>query len=287
MNKLVMKRCGRVAVLGEVNAGKSTLVNRLIGHKVSIVTHKVHTTRDRVKGILSEGQSQVIFVDTPGIPFHGQISRNLFSEIWSSVLEADLIFLVLPSNKPTGKSFIRFCTEISAVSKKTPDLILIINKIDQCQKESLLLLSKELNENVPFRATFMVSALKGFGVKDLKTWILENVPLGTWLYKRSKKFDISTEQFLSEKTREVILLRVHDEIPYKLNVSTIKIEKKEKGALKIWQSINVERVRHRAMLIGKSGKTIREISIRAREQIELALGTNVHLFLQVQVDKKF
>ena len=281
------QKYGIIAILGEVNVGKSTLLNTLLNREISAVTHKANTTREKVRGIASDGNTQIVLVDTPGLSSRTiKKDRSLLTHAWGAIIEADFFLLVVDCTKPISQTLLHLFNELNAASKKLPDAILVINKIDKFSKEKLLLKSKEVNDYFSFKKTFMISALRGYGVNDLRSWIYGTIPKSSWVYPKSKKHDMTIEKFLNEKTREIILLRIHQEVPYNLEVYTDEIEELRDGKLKVWQSIEVHNARHRAMLIGKSGQTIKSISSNARSKMEKALNKKIHLFLEVKLKKK-
>ena len=287
MKKKENQKYGTIAILGEVNVGKSTLLNLLINREISIVTHKANTTREKVRGITSDGNKQIVLIDTPGLsPPTMKNQRSFLTQVWGAIIEADFFLLVIDCRKPVSRTLLNFFDDLKASVKKLPDAILVINKIDMLSKEKLLLKSKEVNDHFSFKKTFMISALKGYGVSDLKSWMYATIPDNSWGYPKSATHDMTTEKFLNEKTREVILLRIHQEVPYNLEVKTNEIKKLRDGKLMVWQSINVYNSRYRAMLLGKSGQTIKSISINARLNMEKALNQKIHLFLEVKLKKK-
>ena len=287
MKKKDKQKYGTIAILGEVNVGKSTLLNLLINREISIVTHKANTTREKVRGITSDGNKQIVLIDTPGLSSPTMKNdRSFLTQVWGAIIEADFLLLVIDCRKPVSRTLLNLFDDLKASVKKLPDAILVINKIDMLSKEKLLLKSKEVNDHFSFKKTFMISALKGYGVSDLKSWMYATIPDNSWGYPKSATHDMTTEKFLNEKTREVILLRIHQEVPYNLEVKTNEIKKLRDGKLMVWQSIHVYNARYRAMLLGKSGQTIKSISINARLNMEKALNQKIHLFLEVKLKKK-
>ena len=277
---------GTIAILGEINVGKSTLLNKMIDKDISIVTHKANTTREQVKGIKSDGDTQIVIIDTPGLASSvARISRSFLSQVWDAVMGANFILIVVDSSKPVSQTLYNLFDELKASTEKIPNAVLILNKIDRCSKVDLLLKSKKINDYFPFQKTFMISSLKGYGVKDLMSWVFRNVPKKSWAYPLEKKHDMSMEKFLNEKTRETILLRVHQEVPYNLEVDTHEIKELHDGSIRVGQFIKVQNARHRAIIIGKLGQTIKAISSRARQEIGKVLNKKVHLFLDVKLAK--
>ena len=287
MNQQEQNKFGIIAILGEINVGKSTLLNKMINEDISIVTHKANTTREQVKGIKSKGDSQIVVIDTPGLSTGvARIARSFLSQVWDAVIGANFIMIVVDSSKPVSQTLLNLFDELKSSSQEMPDPVLIMNKIDRCSKENLLLRSKQINNYIPFRKTFMISSLKGYGVSDLISWVYANLPKKSWAYPLEKKHDMSIKKFLNEKTRETILLRVHQEVPYNLEVDTHLIKKLRDGSIRVEQLIKVQNARHRAMIIGKLGQTIKAISSRSRLSMGKALNKKVHLFLEVKLIKK-
>ena len=287
MRKKDNQKFGTIAILGEINVGKSTLLNQLINKEISIVTHKANTTREKIKGITSNGDTQIVIIDTPGLSATNlRTSRGFLSQVWDALIEANYLFLVVDCRKTISRTLTQFLDQLNNSTVALPDAVLVINKIDRCTKERLLIKSKEINDSFTFRKTFMISALRGYGVSDMRSWMLANMPQKSWTYPKSKRHDMTMQKFLNEKTRETILLRIHQEVPYNLEVDTYEIETLRDGNIKVWQSINVQNARHRAMLIGKSGHTIKAISSGSRLKIEKALNKKVHLFLDVKLKKR-
>ena len=274
-------RCGFVALIGAPNAGKSTLVNALVGSKVSIVSRKVQTTRALIRGITIERRSQLIFVDTPGIfSPRRRLDRAMVTTAWSGAHDADLVGMLIDARAGIEDEVEGILGRIGEV--KTQKL-LILNKIDVVSKETLLMLTKLANERCKFEATFMVSALTGSGVGDLKRWLADNVPLGPWLYPEDQMSDAPIRQLASEITREKLFERLHQELPYHSTVETEVWKELRGGDVRVEQTIYVERESQRKIVLGKGGQTIKAIGETARKEIaEIAL-TKVHLFLFVKV----
>ena len=277
-------RAGFVAVIGAPNAGKSTLVNRLVGAKVSIVTHKVQTTRARIRGIALEGAAQLIFVDTPGLfrP-RRRLDRAMVKAAWGGAADADITLLLIEAHRgPTDG--VRAILEALG-QQLAPDarLALVINKIDRVPAERLLALSAEMNGLRDFAATFMISAERGHGTDDLKGWLAEQVPEGPWLYPEDQIADLPLRLIAAETTREKLTLRLHQELPYELTVETEGWEERKDGSVRIDQVIYVARNGHKGITLGPRGETIKAIGKAAREEIKAFLGRDVHLFLTVKV----
>jgi GTP-binding protein Era len=273
--------CGFVALIGAPNAGKSTLLNALVGSKVTIVSHKVQTTRALIRGIAVEGQSQLIFVDTPGIfSPRRRLDRAMVTTAWSGAHEADLVGLLIDARKGLDEEADDILGRLAEV--KRPKL-LILNKIDLVAKEALLNLAKAANEKTKFEATFMVSALTGDGVPDLKRWLAQHVTLGPWLYPPDQMSDAPVRQLAAEITREKLFERLHQELPYHSTVETESWKELRGGDIRIEQTIYVERESQRKIVLGKGGQTIKALGEAARKEISEIVDVKVHLFLFVKV----
>lgn len=274
---------GFIALIGEPNAGKSTLLNRMVGAKVSIVTHKVQTTRARIRGVAMEGDAQLIFVDTPGIfAPRRRLDRAMVAAAWSGAADADLVVLLIEAHRGVSEGVKVILGALNERAGGRP-VALAINKIDKVQADKLLALSKELNELYPFTETFMISAEKGHGVDDLRKWLAAEVPKGPWLYPEDQIADLPLRMIAAEMTREKLTLRLHQELPYQLTVETENWEDRKDGSVKIDQLIYVMRDGHKGILLGHKGETIKAVGKAAREELEEFLGRKVHLFLQVKV----
>jgi len=273
--------CGVVALIGAPNAGKSTLLNALVGAKISIVTPKVQTTRALIRGITVEGSAQLIFVDTPGIfAPRRRLDRAMVGTAWGSAQDADIVALLIDSRKgieEDDEAILRGLTDVRA--KK----VLVLNKVDLVEKGKLLALAQALNERAAFAATFMVSALSGDGVADLKAWLAAQVPAGPWLYPEDQMSDAPLRQLAAEITREKLYLRLHQELPYRSTVETDVWKELRDGSVRIEQTIYVERESQRKIVLGKGGQTIKAIGAAARVDIAEAIEQPVHLFLFVKV----
>lgn len=277
-------RAGFVALIGEPNAGKSTLMNRMVGAKVSIVTHKVQTTRARIRGVALEGATQIVFVDTPGLfrP-RRRLDRAMVAAAWGGAADADIVVLLIEAHRGLTEG-VR--TILDALKDRFPSgttVALAINKIDKVKAEALLELSQKLNEAYPFAHTFMISAERGHGVADLKQWLAEALPEGPWLYPEDQIADLPMRMIAAEMTREKCTLRLHQELPYELTVETEGWEERKDGSVRIDQLIYVARDGHKGIVLGHKGETIKAISTAARTEISDFLGRPVHLFLQVKV----
>lgn len=276
-------RAGFVALIGEPNAGKSTLLNRMVGAKVSIVTHKVQTTRARIRGVAMEGDAQIVFVDTPGIfrP-RRRLDRAMVSAAWGGAADADIVVLLIEAHRGLTDGVQSI---IAALKERASDrpVALAINKIDRVKAEVLLALAEKLNAEYPFARTFMISAERGYGVDDLRVWLASQLPEGPWFYPEDQIADLPMRVIAAEVTREKLTLRLHEELPYQLTVETEKWEDRADGSTRIDQLIYVARDGHKGIILGKGGETIKAISRAAREELAEFLGRPVHLFLQVKV----
>ena len=281
------KNSGVVTIIGEVNVGKSSLLNILVKKDVSIITHKSNTTNKQIKGIKSYKNSQIVFIDTPGLYINkGKTNRNFLSEIWSAVTEADFLCIVVDGNRTVSNVLYQLLEQINEKNFPKKRIILAINKIDLISKDKLLKKTQEINDKYEFDKIFMISALKNDGIDDLLNWFTKHLPQKKWSYPPHIISDQSFDQQLNEKTRQIILLRIHDEIPYSIEVSSDNIINVSKSKLRIFQSIYVHNQRHRSILIGKKGETIKSISIGARKKIEKFTNKKIDLFLEVKIKKK-
>ncbi len=277
----VAARCGFVALIGAPNVGKSTLLNTLVGAKISIVTPKVQTTRALIRGIAMEGPAQLIFVDTPGIfAPRRRLDRAMVGSAWGSTRDADIVAFLIDARKGVEddeEAILRGLAGIRAAK------VLVLNKIDLVEKPTLLALTQALNERAALAATFMVSARSGDGVADLKSWFATHVPPGPWLYPEDQISDAPLRQLAAEITREKLYLRLHQELPYQSTVETEVWKELKDGSVRIEQTIYVERESQRKIVLGKGGQTIKAIGAAARTDIAAAIEQPVHLFLFVKV----
>ncbi len=276
-------RAGFVALIGEPNAGKSTLLNRMVGAKVSIVTHKVQTTRARIRGVCMAGQAQIVFVDTPGIfrP-RRRLDRAMVSAAWGGAADADIVVLLIEAHRGLTDG-VKAIIEALKERQGTQPVALAINKIDKVKAERLLELAQAANEAFPFVKTFMVSAEKGYGIDDLRDWLGAELPAGPWYYPEDQIADLPMRMIAAEITREKLTLRLHEELPYQLTVETENWEDRPDGSARIDQVIYVSRDGHKGIVLGKGGETIKAISTAARHEMAEFMGRPVHLFLQVKV----
>jgi GTP-binding protein Era len=274
-------RCGFVALIGAPNSGKSTLINRLVGAKVSIVTHKVQTTRARLRGVAIEGASQLVLVDTPGIfAPKRRLDRAMIETAWGEARDADIVAVLIDSQRGLDAQAEPI---LAAMADLNIPRVLVLNKIDKVEKSTLLALAGKAGEAVNFAQVFMISALTGEGVDDLKRYFADSVSLGPWLYPEDQITDAPLRQAASEITREKMILRLHQELPYVSTVETTAWRELKDGGVRIEQTIYVERDSQKKIVIGAQGGTIKEISMAARKEIGNMLGVPVHLFLFVKV----
>ncbi|AIK44692.1 MULTISPECIES: GTPase Era [Brucella/Ochrobactrum group] len=280
-NEAGQTRSGFVALIGAPNAGKSTLVNQLVGTKVSIVTHKVQTTRALVRGIFIEDQAQIVLVDTPGI-FRPKrrLDRAMVTTAWGGAKDADIILVLLDSQGGLNENAEALLSSMKDVRQKK---VLVLNKVDRVDPPVLLDLARKANELVAFDQTFMISALNGSGCKDLAKYLAENVPNGPWYYPEDQISDMPMRQLAAEITREKLYLRLHEELPYSSTVETERWEERKDGSVRIEQVIYVERESQKKIVLGHKGETIKAIGQSARKEISEILEQTVHLFLFVKV----
>ena len=274
-------RCGFIALIGAPNAGKSTLINALVESKVSIVSHKVQTTRVPVRGIAIAGKSQLVFIDTPGIfTPKRRLDRAMVTSAWSGAHDADLTGLLIDARKGMDE-------ENEAIVSKLPEIsgkkFLLLNKVDLVDKPTLLALATALNERVKFEHTFMISALTGDGVADVRSWLAERVPPGPWHYPEDQVSDAPMRLLAAEITREKLFHRLHQELPYQSTVETDLWKEMKDGSVRIEQTIYVERDSQKKIVIGKGGQTLKSIGADARKEISGFVEAPVHLFLFVKV----
>lgn len=278
-------RCGFVALLGAPNAGKSTLLNQIVGEKVAIVTHKVQTTRSRIVGIKLHDDAQIIFVDTPGI-FAPQkrLDRAMVQAAWSSAEDADIVSILVDV---TTKDLTPIEAILDKVLSQKQRPILILNKIDLIPRAELLALAERLTKDREILHTFMISALTGDGVKDLLTFLSAHLPQCPWLYPENQVRDLPQQLFAAEITREKVLLNLHQEIPYAIAIETENWEKFKDGSLKIHQIIYVQKQGQKTIVLGKGGQKIKRIGADARKELENLFKQKIHLFLHVKVKENW
>ena len=282
------QKCGYVAVIGAPNAGKSTLVNQLVGQKVSIVSPKVQTTRNRIMGIVIEDSAQLILIDTPGLfNASSRLERAMVSAAWTGAEEGDLIAYIFDSQKDKpNKGDLQTIAKLAEIAKNRT-VLLLLNKVDAIAKPKLLKLAAQMNDLCPFAATFMISAQKGDGVKDVLKECIKHIPDGNWIFEEDQISDMPMRLLAAELTREQVFLQLHQEVPYEITVETEVWEPFDNGSIKLQQTIHVTRDNLKAIILGKGGARLREIGMRARKELEEMLGTTVHLKLFVRVTQKW
>ena len=280
------RRCGFVAIIGAPNAGKSTLVNMLVGAKVSIVSHKVQTTRIPVRGILIDGPAQIVLIDTPGIfAPKRRLDRAMVDAAWTGAGTGDRILLLVDAAKGLDE-------EVEAIIARLKDasrpVILVLNKVDRLRdKEPLLALAADISARIPVEAVFMIAALSGYGVADLKRHLSSTMPLGPWHYPEDELSDLPMRLLAAEVTRERIYHHLHDELPYAITVETSQWKDLRDGSARIEQTVFVEREGQRKIVLGKGGDTIKRISSEARAEIADMIERPVHLFVFVKVRERW
>ena len=277
-------RAGFVALIGEPNAGKSTLLNRMVGAKVSIVTHKVQTTRARIRGIAMDGEAQIVFVDTPGLfrP-RRRLDRAMVAAAWGGAADADIVVLLIEAHRGLTDGVQAILDALAERALPDQTVALAINKIDRVKAQVLLDLTQTLNDAYPFAKTFLISAERGHGTEDLKHWLGQTLPEGPWLYPEDQIADLPLRMIAAEMTREKCTLRLHQELPYQLTVETESWQDRKDGSVRIDQMIYVARDGHKGIVLGNKGETIKAISQAARAEIGEFLGRTVHLFVQVKL----
>jgi GTP-binding protein Era len=275
------RRCGFIALIGAPNVGKSTLINAIVGAKVAIVSHKVQTTRTLLRGIATQGNAQLVFIDTPGIfQPRRRLDRAMVAGAWMGAGDADIVGALIDAKRGLDDEAFALMERLAGLA---PPKILIVNKIDLVEKPTLLALIKDAIERVAFAATFMVSALTGDGIADLKDWLAGQVPVGPWHYPEDQITDAPLRQLAAEITREKLYLRLHQELPYQSTVETNSWKELKDGSVRIEQTIFVERMSQRKIVLGKGGQTIKAIGSEARREIADMAEQPVHLFLFVKV----
>lgn len=274
-------RCGVVAVIGVPNAGKSTLVNQFVGAKVSIVTHKVQTTRSRIRGIAIVDTTQLIYVDTPGIfTPHRRLERAMVDAAWMGAADADIVVLVVDARRGVTDEVTHI---VDGLKKGRRPVILALNKIDTVKRENLLALAEQLNAGGRFDEIFMISALNGDGVADLQTHLSSIMPTGPWLFPEDQLSDLPQRLLAAEVTREKAYLYLHQELPYALAVDTEDWQDFKDGSVRIGQVVYVERETQKGIVLGKGGQTIKRIRSEAQQELAELLERPIHLFIHVKV----
>ena len=280
-------RSGFVALIGEPNAGKSTLLNRMVGADVSIVTHKVQTTRTRIRGIVIEGDAQIVLVDTPGLfQPRRRLDRAMVTAAWGGAADADLVVLLVEAHRGVTEDMAAILDTLRNGSGRAP-VALAINKIDRIKRTALLSLAEEMNGSFPFARSFMISARNGDGVDDLRRWLAEELPEGPWLYPEDQVADMPLRMIAAEITRKALTLRLHQELPYQLTVESESWDTSPDGSVRIDQVIYVARDGHKGIVLGKKGEMIKVVGQLARREIAEFLDCKVHLFLTVRVRGKW
>ncbi len=285
-------RCGLAALIGAPNAGKSTLINRLVGQKVAIVSRKVQTTRTRILGIATIDAAQIVYIDTPGI-FRPKktLERAMVGAAWTGATDADVTILLVDASRPATapelepvlEELIRRREGGSTAEGRGAQVFLALNKIDQIRRETLPPLAAALNARYPFDATFMIAGLNGDGVADLERAVIAAMPAGPWLYPEDQIVDLPSRLMAAECTREQIFNLLHDELPYETAVETDQWKRRKDGSLAVGQTIHVRRDGQKAILLGKGGQRIKQIGMQARAEMEELFGLRIHLNLFVKV----
>ncbi|MEO1657643.1 MAG: GTPase Era [Pseudomonadota bacterium] len=287
--------CGVVSVLGAPNAGKSTFVNLMVGAKVSIVTHKVQTTRARIRGVSVHDSTQIVYVDTPGIfAAKSGLDKAMVGAAWDALSGSDLILLLVDApaylstmNEEASPAAIKAAADtdrvIEGLKSQGAQAVLVLNKIDRMPRPPLLRLAEHLNNEGPFSDTFMISAKKKRGTEDLQAWLASKMPEGPFLYPEDQLSDINDRQMAAEVTREKLFMRLHEELPYSLTVETDRWERTKRGELRLEQTIYVDRDSQKKLVLGHKGRTIATVGKTAREEMQELFGETVHLFIYVKV----
>ncbi|MCP5086968.1 MAG: GTPase Era [Rhodobacteraceae bacterium] len=277
-------RCGFVALIGEPNAGKSTLMNLMVGAKIAIVTHKVQTTRARIRGIALEDKTQIIFVDTPGLfRTRRNLDKAMVAAAWAATSDADITVLLVEAHRGLTPGVQMILDGLKERTGSRARIVLAINKIDKVKSKILLDMTQKLNEAFEFEQTFMISAEKGHGVADLRKYLASELPDGPWHYPEDQIADAPMRMIAAEVTREKLMLRLHQELPYFLTVETENWEQRKDGSVRIDQVIYVTREGHKGIAVGPKGQTIKGVSMAARQELKEMVGAEVHLFLQVKL----
>ncbi len=274
-------RCGYVSIIGAPNAGKSTLLNRLTGAKIAIVTPKVQTTRNRILGMAVHGGTQLIYIDTPGIfAARERFEKAMVASAYSGAGDGDVILLLVDAYKGMTQDVEAILERLSSYETEK---ILVLNKVDKCKKEDLLALSQSLFDTGQFSQCFMISALKEQGIEDVRDLLVEKMPNGPWLYPEDQMTDIPLRQLASEITREKLFMQLRQELPYSVAVETETWEEKQDGSIKIEQVVYVRTESQKMIVIGKKGSMLKTIGEKARAEIGRMMDTKIHLFLFVKV----
>ncbi len=287
--------CGVVSVLGAPNAGKSTFVNLMVGAKVSIVTHKVQTTRARIRGVSVHDSTQIVYVDTPGIfAAKSGLDKAMVGAAWDALAGSDVILLLVDApaylstmNEDASGAAMKAAADtdrvIEGLKSQNAKAVLVLNKIDRMPRPPLLSLAEHLNNEGVFSDTFMISAKKKRGTEDFQQWLVDQMPEGPFLYPEDQLSDINDRQMAAEVTREKLFMRLHEELPYSLTVETDRWERTKRGELRLEQTIYVERDSQKKLVLGHKGRTIATVGKTAREEMQELFGETVHLFIYVKV----
>ena len=279
-------KCGFVNIIGATNVGKSTLLNKLVGQKISIISRKVQTTRNSLKGILTTGNSQIIFIDTPGIFIpNRKLDKAMINSAWKSIEHSDITLLILEAVNTINKNTIIISNYLK--KKKPSNLICIINKIDKVSHSSLLKITSVVKEHFNCNEYFYLSALKGNGVLELKNYLVNNIPIGPWHYSKDQITDIPYRFIASELVREKLMYRLHQEIPYGLTVETEDWNELDDGSVRIDILIFVHKLGQKKILIGKNGYNLKAVGSIVRKELELMMDKRVHIFLYVKVNRNW
>ena len=279
-------KCGFVNIIGATNVGKSTLLNKLVGQKISIISRKVQTTRNSLKGILTTENSQIIFIDTPGIFIpNRKLDKAMINSAWKSIEHSDITLLMLEAVNTINKNTIIISNYLK--KKKPSNLICIINKIDKVSHSSLLKITSVVKEHFNCNEYFYLSALKGNGVLELKNYLVNNIPIGPWHYSKDQITDIPYRFIASELVREKLMDRLHQEIPYGLTVETEDWNELDDGSVRIDILIFVHKLGQKKILIGKNGYNLKAVGSIVRKELELMMDKRVHVFLYVKVNRNW
>ena len=281
-------RAGFVALIGEPNAGKSTMLNTLVGTKISIVTHKVQTTRGRIRGVLNVENDQIVFVDTPGLfAPKRRLDRAMVSAAWAGASEADAVVLLIDAQKGLNGGVRRIVEQYKQQLSPDKPVAIAVNKIDKVRHDRLLTLTTEITELHDFDRIFYVSATRNDGLGDMVDWLRGLLPVEPWLYPEDQIGDSSLRSIAAEMTREKLMLRLHQELPYQLTVGTDTWEERKDGSVRIEQTVYIAKEGHRPIVLGKGGQTLKSVGQDSRRELAGMIGQPVHLFLHVKVDPRW
>ena len=281
-------RAGFAALIGEPNAGKSTLLNALVGAKLSIVTHKVQTTRFRVRGVAIHEATQIVFVDTPGLfAPKRRLDRAMVADAWSGAADADVVLLLIEAQRGLTDGVGRILEGMGRHLPPEKPVALVVNKVDRVKPPELLTLTQRMTETRPFDEVFFTSATKATGLEAMLDWLGRALPEGPWLYPEDQLGDAPMRAIAAEITREKLMLNLHQELPYQLTVETERWDDQRDGSARIEQAVIVARENHRPIVLGKGGQTLKRVGQAAREELSEMMGRKVHLFLRVAVDPKW